>query len=624
LTDTKGTGVSVETSKVQGDRRGVDGEIVVVPDDIILRGSIDTTILQTLQENNVAIASSCGGLGSCGECKIRFVEEAPDPTACDLERLDAEQISRGWRLACQHMVGDRMAIEIRPESGELNHKEQDDECVEEGVPNPAIRLCTVVLDSTSRGDRQPRAVQVRDALGCDLRIPVSVLQQLSDMAIARHRTLSVITNGDAILEVLKEVKGTIHGLAIDVGTTTLAVYLFDLQTGRRLGVAAGRNPQRRFGADVISRIAHVRREKGKGLSELHGAVVEGLNELIGRLTVQSSVLPDSIYDATVVGNPTMLHLLLSVNPVGIDVSPYVTTFEHAVRTRADVIGLAINPHAVIRTLPAISAYVGADIIAGIIATGLHKSEDRTLFLDVGTNGEIVLAIDGRLIACSAAAGPAFEGASLVQGMPALQGAIESVHIHDGVIQCTVIGGGVPVGICGTGLLSAVAECCRIGAIDASGRICSDGPCLSNRIDGDGKNRRIRLTDVEKPVHLHQSDVREFQLAKAAIRAGIELLLQHVDLRSLDLDRVLIGGAFSTRMSSEHLIETGFLPNVDPRKIQVAGNVAGRGAKHVLLNRDLMEEAKRLARRVEYLELSGDSRFSELYVKYIPLSAAPRS
>ena len=614
----------METSRTQGDRCEVNGEIVLIPDNIVLRGSIDATILHTLQENNVPIGSSCGGLGTCGECKIRFVDQAPDPTTCDLESFGAEQISRGWRLACQHVTGDRMSIEICPESGELNHKEQDDEFVEEGELNPAVQLCTVVLDPTSRGDRRSRAVQVRDALGRDLRIPVSVLQQLSDPAIAKPGTLSVITDGEEVLEVSNSVKATIHGLAIDVGTTTLAVYLFDLQTGRRLGVAAARNPQRKFGADVISRIAHVRRENGKGLSELHDAVVEGLNDLIGRLTVQSSVLPDSIYDVTVVGNPTMLHLFLCVNPIGIDVSPYVPMFTHSVRTSSHAVGLAVNPRAVIRILPSISAYVGADIIAGIIATGLHKSEDRTLFLDVGTNGEIVLAIDGRLIACSTAAGPAFEGASLVQGMPALHGAIESVHIRDGDIQCAVIGGSSPAGICGTGLLSAVAECHRIGAVDASGRICSDGSPLSNRIDGQGNKRRIRLTDGEEPVYLHQNDVREFQLAKAAIRAGIELLLQHADLRALDLDRILIGGAFSARMSSEHLIETGFLPDVDPRRIQVVGNVAGQGAKQVLLNRDLMEEAERLGRCLEYVEISGDARFSDLYVAHIPLSVALRS
>lgn len=614
----------METSKTQGDRCEANGEIVLAPDDIVLRGSIGATILHTLQENSVSIGSSCGGLGTCGECKIRFVDGAPDPTTCDLENLGVERISRGWRLACQHVAGDRMTIEISPESGELNHKEQDDECVEEREPNPAVQLCTVVLDPTSRKDRQSRAAQVRNALGRDLRIPVSVLRQLSDPAIARPGTLSVITDGEEVLEVCNGVKDTIHGLAIDVGTTTLAVYLFDLQTGRRLGVAAARNPQRKFGADVISRIAHVRREKSKGLSELHAAVIDGLNELISRPTVQSSVLPDSIYDVTVVGNPTMLHLLLSVNPTGIDVSPYVPTFTHSVRTSANAVGLAVNPRAVIRILPSISAYVGADIIAGIIATGLHKSEDRTLFLDVGTNGEIVLAIDGRLIACSTAAGPAFEGASLVQGMPALHGAIESVHIRGGGIQCTVIGGGAPVGICGTGLLSAVAECHRIGAVDASGRICSDGSPLSNRIDGQGNKRRIRLTDGEEPVYLQQNDVREFQLAKAAIRAGIELLLQHADLRVLDLDRILIGGAFSARMSSEHLIQTGFLPDVDPRKIQVVGNVAGQGAKQVLLNRDLMEEAERLGRCLEYVEISGDARFSDLYVAHIPLSVASRS
>ncbi|MFC2079651.1 ASKHA domain-containing protein, partial [Candidatus Bipolaricaulota bacterium] len=351
--------------------------------------------------------------------------------------------------------------------------------------------------------------------------------------------------------------------------------------------------------------------------ELHDAVIEGLNVLIRRSTEQSSVTPDSIYGVTVVGNPTMLHLFLSINPIGIDVAPYAPKFVHSVRTNADTVGLAVNSCAVVQVLPAVSAYVGADIIAGIIATGLHEAEDCVLFLDVGTNGEIVLAMDGRLIACSTAAGPAFEGASLVQGMPALHGAIESVHIQGGKIQCDVIGDSVATGICGTGLLSSVAECLRIGAIDSSGRICNTGSPLADHIDGLGNTSRIRLTDGREPVYLHQRDIREFQLAKAAIRTGIEVLLQHADLRTQDLDRILIGGAFSARISSEHLIETGLLPSVDPLKIQVVGNVAGQGAQRVLLNRDLLEEAERLSERMEYLELSGDVRFTELFVDSIP-------
>ncbi|MFC2082573.1 ASKHA domain-containing protein [Candidatus Bipolaricaulota bacterium] len=599
------------------------GKIILTPGGTVLEGATSETILKILQESGVPVGSSCGGLGTCGECRIRFVERVPGPTVTDLECFGAGKVSQGWRLACQHSVDTGGVIEAWSELGELNHKAQDDQYLGETKPNPAVRLHEVSLDPASCADREALAVQLREGLERDFRIPGSVLEQLCDSAAAKSDTYSVITSGEEVLEILRGMENTIHGLAIDVGTTTLAVYLFDLQTGRQLGVAAAKNPQARFGADVISRIAHVRREGDDGLSELHDTVVEGLNQLISRLTEQSSITLDSIYDVTVVGNSTMLHLLLSVDPTGIDVSPYVPKFTNAVKTRADLVGLATSSNAVVRTLPAISAYVGADIVAGIIATGLHEAEDRILFLDVGTNGEIVLAVDGQLTACSTAAGPAFEGASIVQGMPALHGAIESIRIHEDGIQCTVIGDCVATGICGTGLLSVVAECLQSGAIDVSGRIRGDGSALANRIDGDGNTRRIRLTDGEEPVYLYQSDIREFQLAKAAIRAGIELLLQHAGLRASDLDRILVCGAFSTRVSSSHLIETGFLPRVDPLMIQVAGNVAGQGARQILLNCDLMDEASRLSHCVEYLELSGDSRFSGLYLDHIALGSDSR-
>lgn len=595
------------------------GEIELVPDGISFRGVIGETILCALQENNVPIGSSCGGQGTCGECRIRFVDRAPNPMSSDLVHIAPTEIASGWRLACAHLLQGTARIEIRPLTGELNHKEAHDTTVSIADLDPAVRLHTVTLDAPSRDDQRPLAGHLRDALGEDLRIPLSVLRQLADLP-KDIRDVSVIETEGELLDVRVGTATAACGLAIDVGTTTLAVYLFDLATGRQLGAAASRNPQRRFGADVISRIAHVRRSKGKGLAELHTSVIDGLNALVDRLAVEASVSPESIYAAAVVGNPTMLHLLLSVDPTGIDVSPYVPVFSHGVRCHAEDVGLAIAPRAMIETLPAISAYVGADIVSGILATGLEGRGKGTLFLDVGTNGEIVLAFDGRLIACSTAAGPAFEGASVVQGMAALDGAIESVRVQDRRIECDVIGDATPTGLCGTGLVSAVAELYSEGIIDPSGRLSDVESSFSDRLEGEAKDRRFRLTDGESPVYLYQRDVREFQLAKAAVRAGIEILLRHAGLKAEKLGRVLIGGAFSARLSGEQLVETGFLPHIEPSRIRVVGNAAGQGAKWVLLNRGAMDDARRLARSVEYIELSADPRFTDVYVEHIPLPA----
>ncbi len=596
------------------DRRGSEGEIVLVPEGVSVYGSPGSTLLQALQENGVSIGSSCGGQGTCGECRVRFVERAPEPTPSDRALLDPQAIGAGWRLACAHSVQGSVRIEVRAPVGDLDQKAANDTRVPVGDLDPAVTLRTIDVADRSRDDRRSLAERLGEGRSGEPRIALPVLQRLA--SAKRTGPLTVVVAGNEILDVRAGRPTAVHGLAIDVGTTTLAAYLFDLATGRQLGVAAARNPQQRFGADVISRIAHVRRTKGEGLTELHASVIDALNGLIDRLAEAASVSPETIYQAAAVGNPTMLHLLLEIDPRGIDVSPYVPVFSHRVRCLARDVGLAMAARGVVETLPAISAYVGADIVAGILATNLESMEGSTLFLDVGTNGEIVLALDGRLIACSTAAGPAFEGASIVQGMAALDGAIETVQVKDGRVECTVIGGARPVGLCGTGLVSAVAELYAAGVIDPSGRFRDPDSTLADRLVGRRKDRRFRLTDG-KGIYLHQSDVREFQLAKAAVRAGIEVLLRDTGLQAERLDRVFIGGAFSARLSGEHLTRTGLLPEIDPSRIRIVGNTAGQGAKQVLLNRRLTDEAERIARSVEYVELSADRGFSDLYVAQIP-------
>ena len=591
---------------------------MLVGEDVSIYGLLGSTLLHALQENGVPIGSSCGGQGTCGECRVRFVERAPEPTPSDRALLDPEAIADGWRLACAHSVRGTVRIEVRAPDGDLDQKAQNDTWAPEDELDPAVTSRGVDVADRSRDDRRPLAERLEGPHAGGSRILLPVLRRLASGR--RDGPLTVIEAGNEVLDVRAERTAAVHGLAIDVGTTTLAVYLFDLTTGRQLGVAASRNPQQRFGADVISRIAHVRRTEGEGLTELHASVIEGLNGLIGRLAAGASVSPETIYQATAVGNPTMLHLLLGIDPRGIDVSPYVPAFRHRVRCYARDVGLAMAGQGFVETLPAISAYVGADIVGGILATNLKGAKGSTLFLDVGTNGEIVLALDGRLVACSTAAGPAFEGASIVQGMAALDGAIETVRVEDGWVECTVIGGAQPAGLCGTGLVSAVAELYAAGVIDPSGRFRDAESALADRLVGRRKDRRFRLTDG-KPVYLHQSDVREFQLAKAAVRAGIDVLLLGAGLKAERLDRVLIGGAFSARLSGEHLTRTGLLPEIDPSRIHVVGNTAGQGAKRVLLNRRLTDEAERIARAVEYVELSADAGFRDLYVVQIPFPDA---
>jgi uncharacterized 2Fe-2S/4Fe-4S cluster protein (DUF4445 family) len=598
------------SERLGGDEASVD--LTVASHGRVLRGQPGTTLLALLHDGGIPVPSSCGGAGTCGECRIRFASDPPPPTAADRKTLGREALDAGWRLACAHRVCDSACIEVPHDLGDLEHKAKG---LETGAmrADAGVRTVNLVLPKRDVASRSKH-----DAVECAFgsAVPASLPALRCLAALSPGERATAVAWEDQLLALRPGGESGLYGVAIDVGTTTLAVYLVDLADGRRLATAASRNPQQRYGADVISRIGHVRRADGEGLEALRAAVVKGINALVRRVAEDAAMDPEAISRATVVGNPTMLHLLLGVDPRGIDVSPYVPVFVDALRCRAEEIGLAIAPAGLVDALPGVSAYVGADIVAGAVATDLRSREGTQLFLDIGTNGEVVLSLDGRLIACSTAAGPALEGASIVHGMLALDGAIEDVQVDEETLCCSVLGGTEPIGLCGTGLVAAVAVLLDAGIIDVTGRFTEIEGMLADRFEGEGVDRRFRLTDADRaaPVYLHQRDVREFQLAKAAIRSGCDLLLERSGLSAEDVARVLIAGAFSTRIAPEHLIATGLLPIDDPTRIESAGHAAGRGAVQLLLDRDGLERASALARSVEHVELSGDKRFAELFVE----------
>jgi len=316
----------------------------------------------------------------------------------------------------------------------------------------------------------------------------------------------------------------------------------------------------------------------------------------------------------VVGNPTMLHLLLNVDPTAIANSPYAPVLRDGAALRANELGLAIAPLARVEILPAISGYVGADIVAGMLYANLGERETIELLLDIGTNGEIVLAVEERMFACATAAGPAFEGASISQGMSALDGAIHQVTVEDDKLACSVIGGKEARGICGSGLLDAVAELRAIGLIDKSGRLRRTKHPLSLRIEGKGAKARFLISSKDTSVYLTQKDIREFQLAKGAIRAGIEVMLERAEISVDDIDRILIGGAFGSSLRPESLLRVGLLPQINIEKIVSLGNSAGQGAKLALRDRKVTPRLQQLIEGTEYIELSFIKSFSSKFMK----------
>jgi len=588
-------------------------KLTIMPEKREILLPVGENLLTALRKEGLNILSPCNGAGTCGQCRVRFEQGAPTPTDGDRRFLNSQEIQDGWRLSCLHKVEGEAAIYLMTQTGQLDAKGQKDSPLEGGEIDPGIDAHFLQLSPPGQDDQRADLLRLRERLGQELPVPLPVLKRLPSILRDNEFSLTVIKAEKEILNLLpNDHSHEIYGVAIDIGTTTIACYLFELVDGCQLAVAAGSNPQSTFGADVISRIGYGREQK-KGSEELRRLVVDALNELITRMVQEVGIKRDAVYKVTVVGNPTMLHLFLGIDPLAIDHSPYVPVIQNGLTLRAEEAGLAVFPFARVEILPAVSAYVGSDIVAGILYADMGTKDAIELFLDIGTNGEVVLAVGSRMFACSTAAGPAFEGASISQGMSALDGAIHRVTIEDGELSCSVLGGKEARGICGSGLLDAVAALREIGLIDSSGRLRRTEHPLSSQIEGEGTKARFLLSDG---VYLTQKDIREFQLAKGAIRAGIEVMLEHASIGSDGIDRILVGGAFGSSLSPSSLLCTGLLPSIDVGRIISLGNSAGQGAKLVLLNRRNTQHLQQLIKKTNYIELSFIKEFSQKFITHM--------
>lgn len=596
---------------------GVDARLqfTIKSSGLVVTSTPNRTYVEALTLSKMSVATDCGSMGTCGKCRIRFLSQAPGPSSAGIRLLSAEDISSGWRLACQQHVEADAVIELSKPEAHLRTKATDAIVPRTDNLHPGVEQLRIILQPPIPGISESSEQAVSLALGEDCLCSLEAMRALSDRPRGHRSTFAGVRSGDRILNLRPgNDPGEALGLAIDIGTTTLAVNLFDLQKGTMRASEADYNPQRAVGADVISRIGFVREHGKAGLLQLQQAVVDGLNGLIHSACESAHVDTGDIYRIAIAGNPTMLHLLAGVSPVGIDQSPYTAVFLNSITVTTHDIGLHAHPAASVLLLPGISSYVGADVVAGLLATSLGSNGRTELLVDVGTNGEIVLATDGRLVACSTAAGPAFEGAAIRDGMNAVPGAIEDVAINADSVQCSTIGGLPPKGLCGTGLIGAVHELLKVGIIDPTGRLISGYGALSERSSGEGMDARFVLGDEAFPVAIYQEDIRAFQLGKAAIRAGIDTLMHTVGIAPEDLDRVYVAGAFGTHLRPARALGIGLLPPIAKDRIRVVGNTAGQGAVIVLLDGRVRAEADALARRVESIELGSSREFADRFIK----------
>ena len=593
-------------------------EVRYLPFDRTTRVPPGTTLFSAAHWIGLPIDSTCGGRGTCGKCKVRVIEGRTDAETADHRLLRPAEIEDGWRLSCQARIYDDMVCEVPqllrvPKAATMGLGRLV-------ILDPNVRKVFLELAEPSLTDQRSDFMRVSDALteeGHDMVAGVAVLRTLPHVLREAAFAVTAVLAGEHLVAIeAGDTTGECFGVAFDVGTTTLVGTLMNLRTGMAASVLSTLNGQAPFGADVISRISHGMNGPDSVL-ELQAAVVSTMNSVLASLYQETGVSPERTYEAVVVGNATMLHLLFGIDPSPLAVMPFTPAFMEPLSVVASEIGLDIHPRGYIQTLPALGAYVGADIVAGVLATGIVREDKLRVFVDVGTNGEIVLGNGQRALATAAPAGPAFEGSQIRCGMRATVGAIEGVTLGD-TIELQVIGGDVPAeGICGSGLVDAVAQLLVVGLLDHSGR-------MKTAEDVPGHPLRDRLIDVDgvrafllaDGVYLTQKDIRELQFAKGSIATGIKVLMDILGVETKDLDEVLLGGSFGSYLNPESAKIIGLVPPVDVDRIIAVGNSAGEGAKIALLSYRERQVAFELPGRIEYVELSGRTDFNDAFVSVL--------
>jgi uncharacterized 2Fe-2S/4Fe-4S cluster protein (DUF4445 family) len=593
-------------------------EVTYQPFDRTTRVPPGTTLFSAAHWVGLPIDSTCGGRGTCGKCKVRVLEGSSEVTIADHRQLRKQEIEEGWRLSCQARIYEDMTCEVPqllrvPKAATMGLSRLV-------IIDPNVRKVYLELAEPDLHDQRSDVARLGDALtaeGHDMSASVSVLRTLpKTLRDAQFKVTAVLAGEHLVAIEPGDTTEECFGVAFDVGTTTLVGTLMNLRTGMAAAVRSTLNGQAPFGADVISRISHAMNGP-ESVHELRAAVLDTMNGILEGLYAEAGIGPERTYEAVVVGNVTMLHLLLGIDPAPIAVMPFTPAFMDALSVPASEVGLRIHAGGYVQTLPALGAYVGADIVSGVLATGIAREDKLRVFVDVGTNGEIVIGNSQRTLATAAPAGPAFEGSQIKCGMRATDGAIEGVQLGD-TVELQIIGGDVPAqGLCGSGLVDAVAQLLNVGLLDHSGRMLSAAdapthPLAARLIEVEG----VRAFLLADGVYLSQRDVRELQFAKGSIATGIKVLMDILGVSASDLEEIFLGGSFGSYLNPESAKIIGLVPPVDVDKIIAVGNSAGEGAKIALLSYRERQVAFELPARIEYVELSGRTDFNDAFVSVL--------
>lgn len=579
--------------------------------------SLDQTLLDSARQFGVNIVSICGGSGTCGHCKVRILSGQVSKPSKNEEAfsLNADAV-RPWRLACQTYPTGNLKIHVPSESLTVEQRTLVEGREVDIKPASPVTTYRVRLDQTGSdaligdADYLLEALCRQYSLGSPT-IDLKVLSTLSPRVMAGENTFEVAVRGNEVIA-LGSGSGNRLGLAVDLGTTKIAGYLVDLASGKTLAANGRMNPQISIGEDIITRLTQAVRSENQA-GRLQQLAAEEISGLAHELCTELGAAPQDILEVVVAGNTVMHHLFLGLPVERLGLAPYTPAINQAVEVKARHLGLNIATGAYVHLLPNIAGFVGGDHVAMLLATGIHRDEGLILALDIGTNTEICLSDGKKMTSCSCASGPAFEGAHIKDGMRAAEGAIEHLRLAGEKLEFQTIGSGPPMGICGSGILDAMAQLYLGGVLDTGGkmgdhsrvRINHDGMPEFVLVDADGRNGQPALTVTQK-------DIRELQLAKGAIRSGIDLLLDHTGHASEEIDKIIIAGAFGSYIDVESAVIVGMLPALALDRFHQVGNAAGIGARLVLASKYHRKESQALARKISYFELAAAPQFAQVF------------
>jgi uncharacterized 2Fe-2S/4Fe-4S cluster protein (DUF4445 family) len=597
--------------------------ITIEPEGRKIETKIKSNLLRVLQKSGVNVRSDCGGKGVCGKCKIKiFNQKSVNPLSKIEKRLlSNEEIKDGSRLACQIKCTEKLYVNI-PEENISRKRRVQINGIERTIPlNPTIKKLHSVIPKPDLNDLRSDIQRTLDLLEkkygiSELEIDYDILIAIPELLRRSDWDVNIVIWNEKKIISIEPTNGedAIYGISVDIGTSKIVLYLLDLSNGETIGTSFIENPQMIFGEDIISRISYSA-DSNKNLDELRSVVINGINKMIIEVCEKNGINTNNVYEATIVGNTAMHHIFLGIQPKNVALAPYVPVIRRSLNLQSSQSRLRLNPNGVVHTFPVIAGFVGADNVAALLSTALHKSDDVSLLLDIGTNTEVDLGNKTDILCCSCASGPAFEGAHIKHGMKAVEGAIEKVQIDhpNDNLNYTTIGDYKPVGICGSGVIDILAEMLRYGLIDKAGRMINDTSTQRLRkVNGiiEYVLAWENETDTDQDIVISQKDVRELQLAKAAIFTGCSILMKRKNIDVGDIKKVYIAGAFGNYINPRNAKTIGLFPNVEIDRIEFVGNAAGSGAKMALTSKEAREEAEEISKNVRYLELGAEPNFNK--------------